>query len=75
MSRQEFLNELADQLLQDCPAESYDDHNSIARELRLGLGDHELLEIEELNRWPETYSWLIGMLQEYGKQIIESGDC
>lgn len=50
--------ELADALLQGCPNESRQDHEAIARAIVEGVAWSKVLNMPEVIRWPETYSWL-----------------
>jgi hypothetical protein len=49
---------IATELLRDCPEESRADHERIAEAVRGNWTWEHLRDSRELNRWPETYSWL-----------------
>lgn len=50
--------QLADELLNDCPDEAQADHEAIAQALTRGDSYETILAMSELENWPETYSWL-----------------
>jgi len=50
--------EIAAELLQDCPAESLEDHQKIAAAIERGNSRDDILGMKETNDWPETYHWL-----------------
>ena len=54
MTRQEIANEL----LRNCPAECLEDHEVIAQAILDGKGKDAILDMPETDRWPETWSWL-----------------
>ena len=60
---------LAADLLRDCPAESLDDHKAIAAALLRGDSNEQVLAMDQLDAWPETYSWLKGELGETNSKI------
>lgn len=49
---------LAAELLKGDPGESQADHEAIARALTRGDSTEAILAMSELERWPDTYSWL-----------------
>lgn len=51
-------NELATEILRDCPSEALADHEAIAAALRRGDSPSSILTMDQLDRWPETYSWI-----------------
>ena len=55
-------NQLAAKLLEGCPAESLDDHKAIAAALLRGDSNEQVLAMNQLDAWPETYVWLKGEL-------------
>ena len=54
--------EIADEMMWSCPAESREDHEIIAWQIRTGQPVEAILELPELDLWPETYAWLKGEL-------------
>ena len=55
-------NEIAAQLLEGCPEESRNDHEEIARAIRIGTSVDAIMAMPEVDRWPDTYCWLRGVL-------------
>lgn len=56
--------QIATELLRDCPQESLEDHQAIAAALLRGDSPEQILNMTELDNWPETYSWLKGELSQ-----------
>lgn len=54
--------QIATELLRDCPKDALDDHIAIAEAVRSGESIQEILEMDSLDNWPETYSWLKNVL-------------
>jgi hypothetical protein len=50
--------EIAAELLTNCPDESFKDHRTIAAAIRRGDDPTTIMSMPEVERWPETYSWL-----------------
>ena len=51
-------NRIATELLHNCPQESRADHEAIARAIRAGATLEKIVDMPEVDRWPETYTWL-----------------
>ena len=51
-------NAIAEELLDGCPDESRNDHEEIARAIRIGTSVDAIMAMPEVNRWPDTYCWL-----------------
>ncbi len=51
-------NEIAAELLRNCPAECASDYAAIADALRRDEDAQKILAMQEVNDWPETYAWL-----------------
>ena len=51
-------NEIANELLRDCPEESNSDHEILAELIRGQVPWETILNRPEAERWPETYRWL-----------------
>jgi hypothetical protein len=66
--RLKFLKSLAVKLLKDCPEDTLEDHTTIAYHLKQGMADEELLNLEEVYRWPSTYSWLSGEIDYFNRK-------
>lgn len=49
---------IATELLAGCPDESRADHEAVASAIRNGGTWDELSAMPELNRWPESYTWV-----------------
>lgn len=60
-------DEIADELMRGCPDESFDDHEAIAEAIRNGVELEDLLKMPELDRWPDTYSWVLSELEKLGE--------
>jgi hypothetical protein len=50
--------ELAAELLRDCPDESRADHETISEAVLSGADRESVLNMVEIDNWPETYSYL-----------------
>ena len=61
---QEESNRIADELMDCCPDESFNDHNAIAEAIRKGKTRESILNMKETNAYPDTYSWLETELPE-----------
>jgi hypothetical protein len=66
--RLKFLKSLAVKLLKDSPEDTLEDDTTIAYHLKQGMADEELLNLEEVNRWPSTYSWLSGEIDDFNRK-------
>lgn len=55
--------EIADELMRNCPSETLEDHEAIADAICGGVSLTDLLEMPEVNRWPETCLWLINQFK------------
>jgi hypothetical protein len=64
-------NQLAAELLEGCPADSLDDHQAVAAALLRGDSNEQVLGMDQLDAWPETYSWLKGELSEANSKITD----
>ena len=49
---------IATELLEGCPDESRVDHETIAHAILRGDSPDDILDMPEVDRWPETYVWL-----------------
>ncbi len=70
MTIQTTRDSIAGELMQGCPEEGREDHETVAQAILLGWGIDSIMGMEELNRWPETYSWLRGEFQTMLKNKI-----
>ena len=50
--------EIAAELLRDCPPEALPDHRYVADAINSGHPIVHILQMPELDAWPETYLWL-----------------
>jgi hypothetical protein len=50
--------ELAREMLEKCPPDSYPDYEAIVDALERGDSTEDILFMPELFRWPRTYKWL-----------------
>jgi len=50
--------QLANELLHGCPDAALIDHERIADAIMSGNSLDDILQLPELQRWPETYAWL-----------------
>jgi len=57
-------SEIAQDLLDGCPAEELSDHEAIAAAIMDGEPMDRILEMAEVDRWPETYVYLKSVAQE-----------
>lgn len=55
---QSSRNHIALCILKDCPPEARDDHDVVAMAICDGANWEELSKMPELDRWPETYTYL-----------------
>lgn len=51
-------NPIAIELMKECPEESRADHQAIASAIERGDSRTTILNMDEVQRWPETYVWL-----------------
>jgi hypothetical protein len=49
---------IAAELLDGCPEESLSDHQAIADAIRRGDTLEDILDMPEIDRWPETHVWI-----------------
>ncbi len=52
------LNKIADELMNGCPDELFDDHQEIASAIRAGKSFDEICASTNIDQWPETYVWV-----------------
>ncbi len=65
-------NEIADDILNGltgCPDAEITDHEKIAEAVRDGMSLDDLLEMDELNHWPETYVWFKNELCDESEEV------
>ncbi len=55
---------LAVELMDGCPDESFEDHQSIADAIMRGDGHDDILDMAVLQYWPDTYVWLKDRLED-----------
>jgi hypothetical protein len=65
---------LANELMQGVSIDAREDHEAIAEALRRGDTAQEILGMAELDRWPETYSWLRNEIRPAAAAAIENVD-
>ena len=51
-------NELAREMAETCPPDSYPDYADIVEALKRGDSKEEMLFMPAAFRWPKTYKWL-----------------
>ena len=66
MDKREWL---AEDILRGCPEDLVEDHLQIAHAIKSGVPLDVLLDMEELNRWPETHFYVKSQLEH---EIIDS---
>jgi len=75
MDRSEIARRLmygcAQGLLHGCPAEALPDHEIIAAAIMDGKSMEQILEMAEVDRWPETYVYLKSMAQDLMRTDVQ----
>lgn len=64
--------QIAEKLMHKVPAEARQDHERLAEMILAGQSRNSILDSEEADHWPETYSWLHTVLPDADKAM---GQC
>jgi hypothetical protein len=70
--------QIAQELMRDCPTEAMADHNALARAIREGIDKGSILSMLECDRWPETHVWLKTELNNHqgkGEVVFTCREC
>ena len=51
-------NDIARELLAQCPPDSFPDYQAIVEALEKDFSKEDILFMPEVFRWPKTYKWL-----------------